>query len=68
VRFDPGTTQVDAEGTLESRRLAREERLARGKPWDEFIAEWERLRPSDEALAHFGSWPDGVRDTPVIRI
>jgi acetophenone carboxylase len=68
VRFDPGTTQVDAEATAASRQHARAERLARGKPWDEFIAEWGRLRPSDEALAHFGSWPDGIRDTPVIRI
>jgi hypothetical protein len=32
------------------------------------MEEWSKLRPTDEALAFFGSWPEGVRDSPVIRI
>jgi acetophenone carboxylase len=68
VRIDPETQDVDEASTAAARDAARRARLTRGKPWREFLAEWSTLRPSDEALAHFGSWPDGVRDQPIIRI
>jgi acetophenone carboxylase len=68
VRFDADTIQLDSEGTAAARDAERQERLRRGRPWDTFMEEWSKLRPTDEALAFFGSWPEGVRDSPVIRI
>jgi hypothetical protein len=32
------------------------------------MAEWSKLSPDPEALTHFGTWPDGVREAPVTRI
>jgi len=61
VRFDPETLEVDDAATEEARAAVRRERLRRGKPWTEFMAEWSTLKPCDQALAYFGSWPDGRR-------
>ncbi len=62
VELDPATHEVDAAATERLRAQARRERLRRGRPWKEFIAEWSKLRPSEEALGHFGSWPEGTPD------
>jgi N-methylhydantoinase B/oxoprolinase/acetone carboxylase alpha subunit len=68
VRFVGDTTDVDGEATEVARADARAQRLAQGRPYAEFVEEWSAKRPPDEALAHFGSWPDGVRSAPVMRI
>lgn len=68
VRFAPQTLEVDDAATATARAAARRARLARGRPWSEFLAHWSLLRPASEALAYFGSWPDGVRTTPLQRI
>jgi acetophenone carboxylase len=67
VRYDAETLAVDDQATEKARADERRKRLRRGKPWDEFIAEWSALKPDDQALAHFGSWPEGVLDTPLVR-
>lgn len=57
VILDPATGTVDAEATDLARKAERVARLERGKPYDEFVAEWEtELPPSD--VPYFGSWND----------
>lgn len=68
VVYDPQTLTVDEPATERKRAEARAERLRRGKPWEEFQREWSALRPADQALAQFGSWPGGVREQGLVRI
>lgn len=68
VRFDPETLQVDAEATARARDEERRRRLGRGQSWDDFHRGWSALRPDADALKHFGSWPEGIRQTPLVRI
>ena len=67
VVFDD-TFTVDLDATARQREAVRVSRIARGKNWDDFQAEWIQLRPSDAALAYFGSWTDGIREQPLVRI
>lgn len=59
---------VDQAATDTARGAARAERLAAGRPYAEFEAEWSALRPPPEALTFFGHWPDGAPEQPVVRI
>jgi len=68
VVYDPETFVVDEEATAMARAKVRADRLARGKRWEEFQEEWQQLRPVPEALTYFGSWPDGIREQPLVRI
>jgi N-methylhydantoinase B/oxoprolinase/acetone carboxylase alpha subunit len=68
VRYDPKTLILDQDGTEHARREARAARLDRGRPWAEFQQAWSQEKPCDEALAYFGSWPDGIREQPLVRI
>lgn len=58
VAYDPNTQVVDETGTTALRNAERRARLARGKPYDEFVAEWEKLSPSAELITLYGTWPD----------
>jgi hypothetical protein len=49
------------------RQAERQARLARGKSWDDFMEEWSQLKPPENALAWFGSWPEGAVVAPVFR-
>lgn len=55
VAIAPGTLVVDKEATEALREQERKERIARGKPFDEFIAEWVKPEPPAH-LPYFGSW------------
>ena len=68
VVFDAATQDVDAPASERARAERRAERLRRGKPWTEFHQDWNRQRPPPAALKHFGSWPDGVANAPLMRI
>ena len=59
--------QVDIEATRQMRRAERQNRLERGKPWDEFMADWEQLKPPEEILTWFGEWPTGEPNQPIFR-
>jgi N-methylhydantoinase B/oxoprolinase/acetone carboxylase alpha subunit len=55
----------------ETERLRAQERRARserGVSWDEFHGDWAQLRPPEEILFAFGSWPEGVAQMPVMRM
>jgi N-methylhydantoinase B/oxoprolinase/acetone carboxylase alpha subunit len=49
--------RVDFLATAQARDEARRDRLRRGKPWPEFMAEWSSRRPPEHALRFYGDWP-----------
>ena len=55
VVYDEKTLLVDDEATTALRQAYRKERLARGKPFDAFCAEWVKPEPPAH-LPYFGSW------------
>jgi acetophenone carboxylase len=67
VVWDPQRRRVDFAATEERRAAERQARLARGKPYAEFEAEWSQKRPPEEILAFYGSWPDARALQPVMR-
>jgi N-methylhydantoinase B/oxoprolinase/acetone carboxylase alpha subunit len=68
VAYDPEILAVDGEATERLRAAERERRKARGKRWDEFHREWNELRPPDDAIKYYGTWPDAQKNREVIRI
>ena len=58
VVFDEELGTVDVAATDEQRSAARQERLSRGKPFAAFVEEWSQLRPSEDKLTYYGSWPE----------
>ncbi len=58
VVIDPATDLVDDKKTARRRDAVRRERLRKGRPFDEFMADWSTLKPSDEVLEHYGHWPE----------
>ncbi|WP_131770253.1 hydantoinase B/oxoprolinase family protein [Candidatus Protofrankia californiensis] len=62
VAFDPETSIVDDEATEALRNEERQARIARGKPFDEFVAEWVRPEPPED-MEYYGAWG---RDTDVV--
>jgi acetone carboxylase alpha subunit len=57
VVFDDRTLLADEVATHALRAAERQERLRRGKPYDEFLREWQTPEPP-AALPYFGSWDD----------
>ncbi len=55
VVYDPSNLLLDAEGTKRARDAEREERLKRGKPYHEFVKEWQTAEPPAN-LPYYGSW------------
>jgi N-methylhydantoinase B/oxoprolinase/acetone carboxylase alpha subunit len=58
VVFDEELLTVDVAATDAERRAARQDRLSRGKPFEAFVEEWSQLRPSEDKLTYYGSWPE----------
>lgn len=58
VVYDPETLRVDKEATERRRAEEREDRKRRGKPYAEFIKEWEKKRPPENILHLYGNWPN----------
>jgi acetophenone carboxylase len=59
--------KVDQASTEELRANERRARVARGKPYEEFVADWSRLSPPKEILQYYGTWPDARPTGPVFR-
>ena len=57
VRYDPKNFRLDVAGTQQARAEARQARLQRGKPFDEFCAEFVTTEPPKDLL-YYGSWGD----------
>jgi acetophenone carboxylase len=68
VAYDPETLEVDYQRTEELRQKEFESRKARGKKYDDFVREWSQKRPAEEAIKHWGSWPDAQPVRHIMRI
>jgi acetone carboxylase alpha subunit len=55
ITWDEQRAQLDAGATERARADERAARLARGKSYDEFVAEWRREEPP-EGVPYLGSW------------
>jgi len=59
VEIDGHTGLADAAATEARRAEVRRKRLARAKPYAEFVADWSKLSPPAEILRYYGPW-DGA--------
>lgn len=57
IVYEPDTFVVREEDTIALRARMRRDRLKRGKPYKEFVAEFVKPEPPQELL-YFGSWGD----------
>jgi acetophenone carboxylase len=67
VSYNPETLKLDLEKTKKLREEERRARINRGKPFDEFIKEWEKKRPPENILNYYGSWPHAEPVQPIYR-
>jgi acetophenone carboxylase len=67
IAYDPERRKLHAEKTKEQRDAERRARLVRGKSYDEFEHEWNKLSPPKEILQWYGSWPDAKPTGPIFR-
>ena len=67
IAYDPERRKLDAGKTRDRRDAERLARLARGKPYDEFERDWNKLSPPKEILQWYGSWPDAKPTGPIFR-
>ena len=65
VAYDEATLRLNPEMTEQIRAGARKERLKNGKPYQEFEAEWLKLKPSDQALKYYGAYPNPGEGFPA---
>ena len=64
VSYDENTLRLDLQETERFRDEARKERLKTAMSYDEFEKDWLKLRPSDEILEYYGTYPhprDGLK-------
>ena len=57
VVYDKLTLRVDPEATKQARDAERRARIARGKPFKEFVKTWNKPTPP-ENIPYYGSWGD----------
>jgi N-methylhydantoinase B/oxoprolinase/acetone carboxylase alpha subunit len=58
VIYDEETLRLDIEATELHRREVRLSRTKRGKPYSEFVKDWENQAPPPELLTYYGSYPN----------
>lgn len=58
------------ESATERRRAeTRERRVERGRPYEEFVADWEQRQPPEDALEYYGEWPVAMTaDAPLATV
>jgi N-methylhydantoinase B/oxoprolinase/acetone carboxylase alpha subunit len=67
VAINAEESKVDKQRTEGLRAAERKARLARGKTYDAFLAEWDKQSPPQEILRWYGSWPDAKPTVPIFR-
>ena len=55
--YDELLGDIDVEKSEQKRAEVRAQRRRQGKPYTEFVTEWEKKRPVEQALSHYGTWP-----------
>ncbi len=68
VVYDPDTLIVDEAKTEFRRKQELEDRLKRGKSYEQFIAQWSQLKPKDSILENYGSWPNAEKVREIQRV
>ena len=68
VVYDHQTLEVDGAKTHEVRQKEKENRLKRGRSYQDFEKEWSQKKPKDDILKYYGSWPDAKKVREIIRI
>jgi N-methylhydantoinase B/oxoprolinase/acetone carboxylase alpha subunit len=68
VAYNHETLEVDDEKTKQLRKKERSDRLSRSVTWVQFEKEWSQLRPPEEILEYYGSWPDARKTREIIRM
>ncbi len=64
IVYDEDTLRLDEEKTAALRDKVRKDRIAKGKPFDEFEVQWQQQRPSDQAIKHYGNYPHPSEGSP----
>jgi acetophenone carboxylase len=59
---------VDEEKTKQLRLKEKTDRISHSLTWAEFEKEWLKLRPPEEILEYYGSWPDARKTREIIRM
>ena len=67
VVWDRERRRVDVEKTRQRRAEELRKRLQRGKPFDEFLRDWDKKSPPEHALRYYGTWPDAKLIAPILR-
>ena len=63
VALDETGTRADEARTARGRARIRKDRLARGRPFDDFVRDWKKKRPPETALEKYGNWPEPRLET-----
>lgn len=58
VVYDEKTLRLDPEATAAEREHVRAERIRNARPYSEFVEQWQKLRPPQDALVFYGNYPD----------
>jgi acetophenone carboxylase len=67
VVYDPESLEANLKKTDEARQREREDRKKRGKKYTDFERGWLEKRPTEQALKHYGSWPDARKVREIVR-
>jgi len=68
VVYDRETFTLDREATEKARAEERKARISRGKNYNDFVKEWEKQKPAEEALTYYGQWPTAEKTREIIRM
>lgn len=66
--YNSSTWAVDEEATVQARNEERDARKRRGKRYEDFVAEWSKHKPSEDALSYYGAWPNAEPTRQIVRI
>ena len=67
VAWNEDEQRIDRDASAALIEAERQARLARGRPYDEFVKQWEQKSPPEEILEYYGSWPDAKLVNPIMR-
>ncbi|MGD9713874.1 MAG: hypothetical protein AB7V46_17730, partial [Thermomicrobiales bacterium] len=70
VVYEQDTLRLDEEATEAMRVETRKQRLAKARPFADFVRDWSKLSPPAEALRYYGTWPnprDGMQPSKHLK-
>lgn len=67
IVFDPDTLVLDLNKSKSRREAMRAERCLKSLPYRQFLESWLKLKPPDEILKYYGTWPDAQPNRNIFR-